>query len=176
MYLQGIAAPLLCTWWTWVVKNLHCSSFNLREEIPFYPLYRRVGGPLSRYGRGGQGKHGPLMGKGTRSPVSIHSLHPALTNQQKGHDISALVKILQICKLNMNISESSFSNSWHIIDISDQLYVRGGWWYGGGRRAWEWVLCRIYRRELPHAKSYFMAVVTSYSLQAALAHGSPSWN
>jgi hypothetical protein len=52
----------LSTRWSWVVSFAHRPLYP-KENSPWYPLDRRLGGPQSRSGRGGKGKNSqPLPG------------------------------------------------------------------------------------------------------------------
>jgi hypothetical protein len=64
--------PDLGTRWTWVVSFTLLSLYPQRKS-PWYPLDRRLGGPQSRSGRGGEEKNSqPPPGLETSVWVSFH--------------------------------------------------------------------------------------------------------
>jgi len=70
------------TRWRWVVSFTPRPLYH-RGKSPWYPLHRRLGGPQSRSGRGGEEKNSqPLPGLKTtyysaRSPALYHWAIPA---------------------------------------------------------------------------------------------------
>jgi hypothetical protein len=147
----GIALRILDlgTRWRWVVSFTPRPLYN-QGKIPCYPLDRRLGGPQSRSGRGGEEKNSPLL-PGLKLPD-----HPAHSPELYHWAISALL-------VQLNCIKCQYSQEMNMIKrVSIPVCWRHESTSGDGKHMWltnfGTISIKFHRRKREWIPSFVWAV------------------